>query len=56
MPKNNGKARKDWRRKRAELAQGILDPQQRLLYAIFGTHVDSGDDSKPDTDMRRNNA
>lgn len=46
MPKNNGKRRKNWRKKRASLM--TINPQERLLWAIFGAKV--GDDVKPDTD------
>lgn len=35
MPRNNGKARKAWRKRRANLK--IVTPEERLVMAIFGS-------------------
>lgn len=49
MPKNKSKARKIWRQKRAERTQ--LDPNERLLMAIFGQSVGPSLDEKPGTEF-----
>lgn len=41
LPKNNSKARKDWRRARVQMK--TWTPQERLLHAIFGDFKGSND-------------
>ena len=51
MPKNNSKARKQWRKTRIEVKE--RSPEERLLAAIFGVENRGADDAKPGTEHER---
>jgi hypothetical protein len=50
MPKNNSRARKQWRKDRLAYLDTIKDPQERLLQAIFGNRKKVLFEPKPGTE------
>lgn len=50
MGRNNSKARKKWRKDRAENLGRELTPEERLLFAIFGERPTYGLYDRPGTE------
>lgn len=52
MPRNNGKARKQWRKDRLAYLKTIKDPGERLLMNIFGNRQKVAFGAKPGTNEK----